>query len=159
MGREIERKFLVQDDSWRQFAESETAYVQGYISVVAERIVRVRLAGKRAFLTLKGRHDQTGRDEFEYPLPVEDARQILETMCLRPLIEKTRYIVRDGGLKWEIDEFGQENRGLVIAEVELDSVDQEVRLPAWVGDEVTHDYRYSNASLVKEPYTRWSGRD
>jgi len=159
MGREIERKFLVQNDSWRLCAESKKPYVQGYISVVPERIVRVRLAGEKAFLTLKGRHDHAGRDEFEYPLPVDDARQILETMCIRPLIEKTRHIVKDGGLKWEVDEFGQENQGLVVAEVELESIDQEVHLPAWVGEEVTHDYRYSNASLVKEPYMRWGRRD
>ena len=159
MGREIERKFLVKDDSWRQSAEPGKPYVQGYISVVPERIVRVRTTGEKAVVTLKGKHEGLGRDEFEYPIPLEDARRILDTMCICPLIEKTRYIVKADGMKWEIDEFARENEGLVIAEVELESENQEVRLPAWVGEEVTRDYRYSNASLVREPYKNWSRRN
>ncbi len=158
MGREIERKFLLKDDSWRQAAEPGKSYVQGYISVVPERIVRVRTAGDKAVVTLKGKHEGLGRDEFEYDIPIEDARRILDTMCIPPLIEKTRYIVRVDRVKWEIDEFARENEGLVIAEVELDSEDQEVALPAWVGEEVTRDFRYSNAALVREPYTKWSRR-
>lgn len=155
MGLEIERKFLVSTSDWRRQAGEGVRVRQGYVSLEPGRTVRVRIAGQKAFLTLKGKPKRLVRDEFEYPIPLQDAQQMLDTMSLRPIIEKTRYVLKDGGLKWEIDEFAAENRGLVIAEVELESPDQQIAKPAWIGDEVTEDHRYSNSSLVKNPYSTW----
>ena len=119
-----------------------------------ERTVRVRLAGERAFLTIKGRTNGASRTEFEYPIPAEDAPSLL-ALCETPLIEKTRHRIVHAGLTWEIDVFHEENEGLVVAEVELQSTDQRVDLPEWAGDEVTSDPRYVNANLVGHPYRVW----
>ena len=154
MGREIERKFLLRDDGWRLLAEG-VAYRQGYLSVDTGRVVRVRIAGERGFLTIKGAAVGSVRPEYEYEIPLADARELLDTLCLRPQIEKTRYRVAAHGLVWEVDEFHGDNRGLVLAEVELEAPDQPVELPDWVGEEVTHDPRYSNAALTVNPYCRW----
>lgn len=155
MALEIERKFLVKTGAWRRQAGPGVRYRQGYLSLEPGRTVRVRVAGDHAFLTLKGKAKGLVRNEFEYPIPLEDARQMLDTMSLKPIIEKTRYVLKDGDVKWEIDEFGAENRGLIVAEVELQSPGQEFAKPGWLGDEVTEDPRYSNASLVKNPYSTW----
>ena len=155
MGREIERKYLVRTDNWRHEAGPGVPYRQGYLSLDPERSVRVRTAGDKGFITIKGKSEGAGRDEFEYPIPVEDARQLLEQLCIRPLIEKIRYTVKRDGLKWEIDEFMGENQGLVVAEVELEDERQEIPKPDWLGDEVTGDPRYFNLNLVRNPYSRW----
>jgi adenylate cyclase len=155
MGREIERKFLVRNEGWRSDAPG-VRFRQGYLSTDPEREVRVRLAGDRAFLTIKGKAAGAARDEFEYPLPVAEAGGILESLCLRPLIEKTRFRIDHGGRTWEVDVFDGENRGLVLAEVELGSEDEEVALPEWAGEEVTDVRRYKNASLVARPYRSWN---
>lgn len=155
MGREIERKFLVRNDGWRALAENGVQYRQGYLSTDPERSVRVRTAGDRAFITIKGKSSGAARDEFEYSIPAADARELLERLCVHPLIEKTRHIVRHAGLKWEIDEFAGANRGLIMAEVELKDADQEIAKPEWIGDEVTGDARYYNLRLVSSPYSEW----
>lgn len=154
MGQEIERKFLVVGDDWRNVAQGEDI-AQGYIPTQDTRTVRVRRAGDRAYLTLKGPAVGLVRPEFEYAIPVEDAQTILETLCTPPLIEKTRYRLPRGNVVWEIDEFWGDNRGLIIAEVELTSPDQAVDLPEWIGKEVTYDPRYYNANLARAPFTTW----
>jgi len=150
MGREIERKFLVKDDRWRQMAGPGVSYRQGYLCLDNQRNVRVRMGGGKAVITVKGKAEGNARDEFEYPIPAADARQILSRIAVRPIIEKTRYEIQAGGLKWQVDEFGGENQGLVIAEVETGK-SSVISKPDWVGEEVTGDARYYNANLVKQP--------
>jgi CYTH domain-containing protein len=154
MAKEIERKFLVTDDTWRGQAVGK-CYRQGYLSTVKERTVRVRAAGDRGFITVKGVTVGATRSEYEYEIPVADANEMLDKLCERPLIEKTRYRISQGGLLWEIDEFEGENRGLVTAEVELKDENQSIPLPGWTGQEVTGDPRYFNANLVAHPFSRW----
>ena len=154
MGVEIERKFLIRGDGWRRTAAG-TLYRQGYLSTSADRSVRVRTQGGKAVLTVKGKSRGARRLEFEYEIPRQDADQLLDELCLRPLIEKTRHVLEHGGLVWEVDEFHGDNDGLVVAEVELESEDQPLELPPWVGDEVTDDPRYLNANLVANPFRRW----
>ncbi|PLX82826.1 MAG: adenylate cyclase [Desulfuromonas sp.] len=157
MGVEIERKFLVRGDAWRAGAEGIPVR-QGYLSVDPPRAVRVRQTGKRGFLTIKGKTEGISRTEFEYPIPLEDAEELLEHLCLRPLIEKVRYRVPHAGLLWEVDEFLGENTGLILAEVELESAAQEVPLPPWAGREVSEDPRYFNAALARHPFTDWEAK-
>jgi adenylate cyclase len=154
MGQEIERKFLVVGDGWRDGAQGESMR-QGYIPTQDARTVRVRLAGDRAYLTLKGPAVGLVRPEFEYPIPVDDAQTILDTLCRLPLIEKTRYRRPLGNVVWEIDEFGGDNQGLIMAEVELTHADQPVELPDWIGAEVTQDNRYQNSNLARHPFKDW----
>jgi len=153
MATEIERKFLVSGEDWR--SGDATRYRQGYLNLDKERTVRVRLAGDSAYITVKGETSGTARKEFEYQIPPHDADEMLATLCHRPLIEKCRYRVKHGGLDWEIDELFGDNTGLVVAEVELDSVKQTIERPAWLGEVVTSDPRYYNASLVQHPYRTW----
>jgi len=150
---EIERKFLVQDRSVLEGVPG-VSYRQGYLSTDPERTVRVRLAGDRAFLTIKGITQGASRAEFEYEVPPADAEALL-ALCERPLVEKTRHCLEHAGLVWEIDVFAGENDGLIVAEVELPAPDTPVDVPAWVGDEVTLDLRYQNANLVRHPYRSW----
>ena len=157
MGTEIERKFLLRDDGWKAGAEGKL-FRQGYLSAAVERNVRVRIVGDRGFLTVKGRASGITRREFEYQIPLADAERMLDELCLRPLIEKTRYQVEHRGLIWEIDEFAGDNAGLVVAEVELDDEAQEVEPPSWIGREVSDDPRYLNSNLVKKPYATWGTR-
>jgi adenylate cyclase len=145
---EIERKFLVAKDSWRGHAPGQR-YCQGYLSK-GDVTVRVRRAGPRAFLTIKGSGEGMVRPEFEYEIPVEEAEAMFN-LCRRPLIEKTRFEVVHDGFLWEIDEFEGQNAGLVLAEVELGCSDQAVPLPDWIGEEVTADQRYRNSQLVDAP--------
>ena len=152
MPKEIERKFLVENDTWRN--ASGIRYRQGYLSSVKERTVRVRTIEDRGYLTIKGIAVGASRLEFEYEIPREDAETLLG-MCEQPLIEKNRYKVEHGGFIWEIDEFFGDNQGLIIAELELESEDQEFPRPDWVGEEVTEDSRYYNANLIKNPFTAW----
>lgn len=155
MGLEIERKFLVRDPSVLE-GLTGTRYRQGYLSTNPERTVRVRVAGDRGSLTIKGISRGPSRAEFEYPIAVSEAAQLLDELALRPLIEKTRYRLEHAGRTWEIDVFEGENAGLVVAEVELPTADASLVLPAWVGAEVTDDPRYFNASLVDHPYREWT---
>ena len=156
MAKEIERKFLVTGDGWRPGA-SGVPYRQGYLSAGADArcTVRARVAGGRAWLTIKGRPTDGARDEYEYAIAVTDAEEILERLCVGERIEKIRHRVLYAGHTWEVDEFTGENAPLVVAEVELDRIDAEVSLPPWVGLEVTYDPRYTNAALARLPYSRW----
>ncbi len=151
---EIERKFLLANEGWRGLAEG-IAYRQGYLCASRERSVRVRLAGEKAFLTVKGATRGAVRSEFEYEIPGEDAEAML-ALCLRPLIEKRRYTIPWQGFIWEIDEFLGENQGLIVAEIELTREDQPFARPDWIGAEVTGDPRYYNASLRVSPYSGWA---
>ncbi len=154
MAKEIERKFLVKDDSWRS-GDVGKRYRQGYLSTAKDRTVRIRTAGDEAFLTVKGSSTGTSRAEYEYKIPFEDANEMLDRLCEKPLIEKTRYRIPHEDVVWEVDEFAGENRGLVLAEVELKDEKQRVTLPQWVGQEVTGDDRYFNVNLVERPFTKW----
>lgn len=155
MAIEIERKFLVKDDSWRARAESESRIRQGYLSADARLTVRVRVRDDQACLTLKGATQGIARSEFEYGIPPADAEAMLAEFALGPLIDKRRYLVHEGGWLWEIDEFAGQNQGLVLAEIELPSADQAFSRPQWLGAEVSDDPRYFNASLARHPFSRW----
>ena len=154
MGEEIERKFLVSGEAWRETAEG-TRYRQGFLSTEPERTVRVRVAGPRGSITVKGKNLGARRAEFEYEIPVADAERMLDTLCKRPLIEKVRYVLAVGVHTWEIDVFEGDNAGLVVAEIELRREDEAFERPEWVGDEVTDDPRYFNSNLVANPYRAW----
>ena len=153
MGREIERKFLVQGVDWKQGA-SVTAMRQGYLSTDPERVVRVRVEGDKAALTIKGKSAGAVRGEWEYEIPKADAEELLG-LCQRPLIEKSRHRIEHGGMRWEIDEFRGDNAGLVVAEIELQSEDQAFEKPHWVAQEVTQDARYYNSNLLRHPFKDW----
>jgi|SRR6516225_6895699 CYTH domain-containing protein len=154
MGKEIERKYLVKGDSWRAGAHGKR-YRQGYLSTVKERTVRARVAGDQGFITIKGLTIGDSRPEYEYEIPLSDANEILDHLAEKPIIEKTRYRIPQGDITWEVDEFEGENKGLIVAEVELKDEKQKVDLPDWIGPEVSNDPRYFNANLVKHPYTKW----
>lgn len=157
MGIEIERKFLVLNESWRENVSDCTQYVQAYLSKEPERTVRVRIAGEKAFLTIKGQAPKNApldTPEFEYEIPKADAEKLLP-LCLPGAISKTRHKVKHGGFTWEIDVFEGENKGLTVAEIELPHADTAFDKPAWLGAEVSHDNRYKNAALSTTPYSRW----
>lgn len=154
MGTEIERKFLVQGEGWRSLAQG-VVYRQGYITASPDRTVRVRIAGDQGYLTLKGASHGISRSEYEYAIPLQDATEMLDQLCQRPLIEKTRYRIPWGNLVWEVDEFAGENQGLIMAEVELTDPNQTVTFPDWIGAEVSADPRYFNANLAKHPFRSW----
>jgi adenylate cyclase len=152
MATEIERKFLVRGRSWRRTDAVE--YAQGYLNRDHERTVRVRVAGDRAWLTIKGRSVGASRPEFEYEIPLVDAEQLL-ALSDGPVVRKRRHLVPHAGFTWEVDEFLGDNEGLVVAEIELDAEDRAFEKPDWVGEEVTGDPRYFNSSLATDPYRIW----
>ena len=154
MGIEIERKFLVKNDTYKSLAKG-ILYYQGFLSSDKERIVRIRISDKEAFITIKGISQGAIRTEFEYKIPVEDAEFMLAELCEKPIIKKYRYKIKFEGLIWEVDEFCDKNKGLVIAEVELESKDQEFEIPEWIDIEVTGNEKYYNVYLVKNPYNTW----
>ena len=154
MAKEIERKFLVRDTSFKLFSTG-VLFRQGYLNRDKERTVRVRVADELAYITIKGVTNGMERLEFEYMIPMEDANELLETICIKPLIEKFRYKFNSHGHVWEVDEFIGDNKGLTVAEVELKSVEEQVVLPDWVGKEVTGEVRYYNSNLVINPFKEW----
>lgn len=154
MAIEIERKFLVKSDAWREGA-IPTPIRQGYIFANPAKSVRVRTLGDLGFITVKTGRQGAGVSEFEYEIPLTDANELLELACEQPIIEKVRYTREDFGHTWEIDVFKAANAGLIMAEVELKHAAEPVRRPSWVGDEVTGDPRYYNANLFKNPYHNW----
>lgn len=154
MGIEIERKFLVDKTAWKPGGQG-LRIIQGYLSSSKERLVRVRLIGEEARLTVKGEARGLTRLEYEYPIPSEDAREMLERLCERPFIDKTRHLEGFAGRTWEVDVFHGDNEGLVVAEIELDSPDAAVELPPWASKEVSDDHRYSNSSLARRPWSTW----
>ena len=157
MGKEIEKKFLITGDDWRELAEG-IPYRQGYLSTVKERTVRVRSIGTTGYLTIKGLAVGATRLEYEYEISVSDSNEMLDVLCEKPIIEKNRYKVEFAGLIWEIDEFFGENEGLVYAEVELTSEDQEIKKPDWIGNEVTDDPKFFNSNLIAFPYSKWKNK-
>jgi adenylate cyclase len=154
MGKEIERKYLVKPGAWTPHGAG-THFKQGYLSSQKERVVRVRIEGEAAKLTIKGLTTGVTRSEFEYALPLEDAAVLLDQLCEKPLIDKHRHAEKHGGRTWEIDVFHGDNEGLVVAEVELASESESPALPAWAGDEVSGDPRYFNSNLLKNPFKSW----
>lgn len=154
MGTEIERKFLVRDEGWRHEAAGVRCR-QGYLCPGSGVTVRVRVMGEQGWLTIKGAGQGISRREYEYPIPVAEAEEMLESLCKQPIIDKKRYTLAYQGMEWVVDEFFGANEGLVMAEVELEREDQHFLRPAWVGREVTGDPRFFNAALVNNPYKRW----
>lgn len=154
MPKEIERKFLLKNNDWRKEISNSTEIRQGYLNLDNERNVRVRIKGERGILTIKGKTENISRKEFEYGIPVSEAKELLE-LCHRPLIEKIRHEILIGNDTWEIDEFLGENEGLVVAEIELEDERQFFEKPNWLGKEVSDDMRYYNASLVKLAFKDW----
>ena len=154
MGREIERKFLLRNEAWRGLAPGKL-YVQGYLADNEGACVRVRIADDKATLTIKSAATGISRCEFEYEIPLEDARQMLATLARKTLIEKTRHTIEHKGFFWEIDEFHGKNQGLIVAEIELAREDQVFEKPAWIGEEVTGKLQYYNAHLARAPYSEW----
>ena len=150
---EIERKFLVKNDSWKAEADQGRLCRQGYLLSNGGATVRIRVIGEEAFLTVKGASSGISRTEFEYEIPTVDAEALLE-LCDN-LVEKVRYLISYAGMVWELDVFAGANEGLIMAEIELKSEGQEVGLPEWAGEEVSGDPRYYNACLAKHPFTRW----
>jgi adenylate cyclase len=155
MGQEIERKFLVRNDSWQSSVQQSIRMRQGYLSDGMERSVRVRLENDKAFINIKKSGDGIHRHEFQYRIPSEDAETLLDEVALRPLIEKTRHEVPLGGHLWEVDVFEGDNEGLVVAEIELARADEPFDRPDWLGEEVSDDLRYYNVSLREQPFRHW----
>jgi adenylate cyclase len=162
MGTEIERKYLVKKSVWRshkKLLESQSPdigarYCQGYIPTSNGTTVRLRIIGEQGYLTIKSKAVGHTRAEFEYPIPVDDAQEMLDNLCVKPLIEKIRYKIKVDNLIWEVDEFLGENEGLIIAEVELEKETQKIELPNWIEREV-NEQKYFNSYLVKHPYSQW----
>ena len=153
---EIERKFLVKNDSFKTAAFAQNRIAQGYLSSVPERTVRVRIKGEKGYLTIKGITNETGMSRFEWEkeIPVDEAKNLL-LLCKKGVIDKTRYEVKMGKHTYEVDEFYGENEGLIIAEIELQSEEETFDKPNWLGQEVTNDQRYYNSNLSVNPYTKW----
>jgi len=154
MGREIERKYLVKDFSFKEFSKG-ILIKQGYLSTDERATVRIRIAGDRAFITVKGQSTGPAQTEYEYEIPVRDAEEMLSNLCRKPVIEKYRYKFEYKGFIWEIDEFLKDNEGLIIAEIELEDENQDFPVPYFIGKEVTFDYRYRNSYLASHPYKTW----
>ncbi|MCD4721641.1 MAG: CYTH domain-containing protein [Desulfobacula sp.] len=154
MGREIERKFLLKGDAWRDLTEG-VHYRQGYLNSARERTVRIRTISDKGFLTIKGITVGATRLEYEYEIPKDECNAMLDDLVEKPIIEKKRYKLDYMGFTWEIDEFFGENKGLIVAEVELESEDQKFEMPEWIGEEVTGDSRYFNSNLIHHPYSKW----
>lgn len=156
MAAEIERKFLVTSDAWRHGAERSQVIRQGYFGGTPRASVRVRATDDAAWLNIKSATLGIERHEYEYPVPLSDAEEMLAHLCEGPLIEKTRHHVQYAGHTWEVDEFFGDNAGLVVAELELEHADEPYTAPEWLGAEVSDDPRYYNVSLVRHPYREWS---
>jgi len=155
MAIEVEHKFLLANASWREQINYSVDYRQGYLSSVANTSVRVRISDTHAWLNIKSAVIGSFRNEYEYEIPLSDADEIISHLCQKPIIEKTRHFVKHDGHTWEIDEFYGDNQGLIVAEIELQTVGEIFSKPAWLGQEVTNDLRYYNNNLVITPYSQW----
>lgn len=153
---EIERKFLVKSDGYKSEAYKKARLVQGYLNSDPERTVRIRVNGEKAFITIKGKSNESGisRFEWEKEIPLNEAEKLLK-LCEPGIIEKVRFLVKNGKHVFEVDEFQKENSGLVIAEIELNSEEESFDIPEWLGEDVTGDNRYYNSQLSKNPYKNW----
>lgn len=154
MALEIEKKFLVKNDDYKAAAR-KVLFRQGYLSVDFERTVRVRCYDGVAFLTVKGKTRSCSREEYEYSIPYNDAERMLDKLCIRPIIEKVRHFLIYEDYKWVVDEFMGDNKGLVIAEIELENEQQSFKKPQWLGNEITNDIKYFNSNLIENPYKNW----
>tara|TARA_B110000967_G_scaffold63958_1_gene65912 strand:+ start:2516 stop:2980 length:465 start_codon:yes stop_codon:yes gene_type:complete len=154
MAYEIERKFLLINEQWRDEVENSFTLRQGYLSTNPDATVRIRIKNEQATLTIKSKNIGIRRNEFEYQIPTEEAQQLL-ALCEGPLIQKIRYTIYSGSHTWEIDEFSGDNTGLILAEIELTHEDDAFEKPTWVGDEVSGDVRYYNSNLVAHPFINW----
>jgi len=155
MATEIERKFLVTSNSWREQVTRQKSIKQGYFGPPNKASIRIRIDGDSANINIKSATLDIVRREYEIPVPLSDAEEMLRDLCERPFIEKVRYLVPVGKHTWEIDEFAGDNQGLIVAEIELSSPDEDFEKPDWLGNEVSHDERYYNVRLVKNPYRNW----
>ena len=155
MPLEIERKFLVVNEDWRNHVNTAEKIIQGYLANTGLASIRVRIQEDKAYLNIKSMTIGVSREEYEYPFPLDDARNILKHLCIKPIIEKTRYFVEQAPHIWEIDVFEGENTGLIVAEIELNDPDESFTRPAWLGDEVSDDPRYYNVRLAEFPYNQW----
>ena len=155
MATEIERKFRVSTDQYKQLAKPLYCK-QGYLDTQNEPLVRVRIIDEKAYLTLKGKNNGISRLEFEYEIPIPDANTLLSNFCSTAFIEKNRFIFSVENTTWEVDEFLGENLGLVVAEVELASENADFYKPSWIGKEVSHESKYYNYKLVNHPYSKWN---
>jgi adenylate cyclase len=155
MALEIEHKFLLANDDWRSEVKNSVRYKQGYLSSSPLSSVRVRISDNQAWLNIKSATIGSFRQEFEYEIPLADANSILDELCVKPLIEKTRYFIARAPHIWEIDEFSGDNAGLIVAEIELTNIGEAFVRPNWLGKEVTDDIRYYNNCLCKNPYKNW----
>lgn len=155
MGVEIERKFLLMGEDWRALG-APVLLRQGYLCSDPARTVRVRIEGEQGVLTIKSKGTGLRRGEWEYPIPLPEAQELLDSLCERPLVEKYRRRIPHAGFTWEVDEFLGENAGLVVAEIELPHEDAAFEKPGWIGPEVTGDKRYYNSSLIRFPYSQWT---
>jgi len=155
MATEIERKFLILNQDWQEYTKSELHIVQGYLATNEFSSTRIRIQNDKANINIKSATLGITRTEFEYSIPVDDARLMLDDLCIKPVIEKTRFTVEHMGHTWEIDVFSGDNEGLIVAEIELSSPDEAFEKPSWIGEEVSNDARYYNACLVNNPYKNW----
>lgn len=155
MAIEIEHKFLLANQDWRTQIMHSAIFKQGYLSALPTSSIRVRISDNLAWLNIKSAVIGTERHEYEYPIPVNEAEEIMNNLCQRPLIEKTRHFVKNQDHVWEIDEFWGDNEGLLVAEIELSSVSECFQKPDWLGQEVTDDRRYYNNNLINHPYCQW----
>lgn len=154
MGLEIERKFLLANTDWKSDAGKGKQIKQGYLNSETERTVRVRIIGETGILTIKGENKGLTRPEFEYEIPLSDAKELM-LLCELPIIEKTRYEIHIDKHIWEIDEFEGINQGLLIAEIELTDENEAFAIPKWIGKEVSSDAKYYNSALIQNPFTEW----
>ena len=155
MATEIERKFLILNQDWQEYTKSELHIVQGYLATNEFSSTRIRIQNDKANINIKSATLGITRTEFEYSIPVDDARLMLDDLCIKPVIEKTRFTVEHMNHTWEIDVFSGDNEGLIVAEIELSSPDEAFEKPSWIGEEVSNDARYYNACLVNNPYKNW----
>ncbi len=153
MAKEIERKFLIDAEKWAKQG-NPVEMCQGYLAISGDKIIRVRIAGSKAYITIKGNLQGISRDEFEYEIPVDDARQLMN-LCEGNPVEKTRYNYLFAGKMWEIDLFHGANNGLIVAEIELNSEDEPFEKPSWIGEEVSTESKYYNFNLSQNPFTNW----
>jgi len=155
MATEIERKFRMLNDDWKQLVTQETYYCQGYLANSNRASVRIRVAENKAYINIKSASLGIQRTEYEYAISLADGQAMLDQLCTKPLIEKTRYLVVYAGKTWEIDVFYGDNAGLIVAELELNHVDEPFDIPDWVDQEVSDDPRYYNVNLVTHPFKNW----
>ena len=154
MALEIEKKFLIKNNDWKKSVEKEYVIKQGYLLAHPDRTLRVRIKGAKGFLTIKGKTVSASRAEYEYEIPLQDAEEMID-LCEKPVIEKIRHIIKHHKHVWELDVFSGANKGLIMAEIELEAEDESFELPSWAGEEVTLDARYYNSNLAKHPFSEW----